>query len=142
MKATLGQVTIESIASFPLPEVDVKFTPAEWQLMRKLIRMAREHMDVVETDLSDYERLVYRNMVPVFVDIDDQVVKSLEKIASEHENINMNAVKDFHRYDWTEELNKNVATDEEIAAMRKAEEDEEAAQIAAVGTPLLPVNTP
>jgi len=128
MKATLEHVVVESLAEFGLPEVNVKFTAAEWQLMRKFIRTAREQMEVLETDLQEKERLVYKKMVPVLVDIDEQVAKSLEDIQSKYQNINMDAVKDFHRYDWTEELAKNVATAEEIAAMRK--EEEEAAELA------------
>lgn len=143
MKAKLEHVVVESLAEFGLPEVDVKFTAAEWQLMRKFIRMAREHMETLETELLEEERLVYKKMVPFFVEIDDQVAKSLEEIESKHNHVNMNAVKDFHRYDWTEELNQNVATDEEIAAMQKEQEEEEAAAQAAIGnTPQLPQNTP
>ena len=125
MKATLEHVVIDSLADFGLPEVDVKFTAAEWQLMRKFIRMAREHMETLETELLEEERLVYKKMMPFFMDIDEKVAASLEKIRSEHDgNVNMDAVKDFHRYDWTEELAKNVATKEEIAAMQKEEEEQ------------------
>lgn len=124
MKATLEHVVVESLAAFGLPQIDVKFTAAEWQLMRKFIRIAREHIDVLEYELPKDEQLVYKKMMPILVEIDDQVAKSLEKIHSEHDGVNMNAVKDFHRYDWTEELNKNVATDEEIAEMRKEAEEE------------------
>ena len=136
MKAVLEHVVVDSLAEFGIPEIDVKFTAAEWQLMRKFVRMAKEHLDVIESDLSPYEQLVYKKMVPFFMEIDQQVAKSLEDIKSKHENVNMDAVKDFHRYDWSEELAKNVATDEEIAAMRK--EEEEAAQITTGGTPQLP----
>lgn len=127
MKATLEHVTVESLAPFPLPEVDVKFTTAEWKLTRKFIRMAREHMETLETELQENERLVYKKMMPIMIDIDEKVTKSLEKIHSEHENVNMNAVEDFHRYDWTEELNQNVATEEEVAEMMKEEEAAEQA---------------
>lgn len=135
MKATLEHVMVESLATFGLPEVDVKFTAAEWQLMRKFVRMAREHMEVLETELLEEERLVYKKMVPFFMDIDEKVAKSLEEIESKHSRVNMAAVKDFHRYDWTEELNQNIATDEEMAAMRKAEEEEEKAAQVPVGIP-------
>lgn len=135
MKAILEHVVVESLAPFGLPEVDVKFTAAEWQLIRKFIRMAREHMETLETELVEEERLVYKKMVPFFVDIDEKVAKSLKEIQDKYNNVNMNAVKDFHRYDWTEELEKNVATNEEIAAMQKEEEEEEAAAVAAQALP-------
>ena len=142
MKAVLEHVTVESLAPFPLPEVDVKFTTAEWQLMRKLIRMAREHMETLETELQENERLVYKKMIPFFVEIDGKVAESLEKIQKEHENVNMDAVRDFHRYDFTEELNQNVATDEEVAEMMKEEEEAEKAAVAAVVPPSQTGGTP
>lgn len=123
MKAILEHVVVESLAEFGIPEVDVKFTTAEWQLMRKFVRIAKEHLDVIESDLSPYEQLVYKKMIPIFMEIDNQVAKSLEEIKAKNEYINMDAVKDFHRYDWTEELAKNVATAEEIAAIQKEEEE-------------------
>jgi len=139
MKAMLEQVIVESLAPFPLPEIDVKFTTAEWKLMRKFVRMAREHMETLETELQENERLVYKKMIPIMIDIDEKVVKSLEKIHTEHENVNMNTVEDFHRYDWTEELNKNVATNEEVAEMMKEEEEaEQAANTCGCGQPHVP----
>jgi hypothetical protein len=138
MKAVLEHVQVESLAEFGMPEVSVKYTAAEWQLMRKFTRIAKEHLDIIESDLSPYEQIVYKKMVPFFMEIDEQIAKSLEDIRSKNEDINMDAVKDFHRYDWTEELAKNVATDEEIAAMRK--EEEEAIAAAAAQAP--PQTTP
>lgn len=138
MKATLEHVVVDSLAGFGIPEVSVKYTVAEWQLMRKFIRMAKEHLDVVESDLSPYEQLVYKKMMPFFMEIDEQVAKSLDDIKSKHEHVNMDAVKDFHRYDWSEELAKNVATAEEVAAMRKEEEDAIAAAVATAATAASP----
>lgn len=143
MKATLEHVVVESLAEFGLPQVDVKYTAAEWQLMRKFVRMAREHMETLETDLQQEERLVYKKMLPIFVEIDEQVAKSLDEIQKKHENINMNAVKDFHRWDFSEELAQNIATEEEMAAMRKEQEEAEAAAQAAIqGQVPVPPTTP
>jgi hypothetical protein len=130
MKATVESVKVDTLADFDLPEVSVKFTAAEWQLIRRFVRIAKEHMEITELELPTKDQLVYKKMVPFFMEIDEQVTKALNKIQSEHENVNMDIVRDFHRYDWTEELSKNVATDEEIAAMRKEEEEEAAAQAA------------
>ena len=127
MKATLEHVKVESLAAFGFPEVDVKFTAAEWQLVRKFIRMAKEHMDVIDSGLSPYEQAVYKKMIPFFMEIDEQLTKSLDKIKDELTDVNIDVVKDFHRYDWTEELDKNVATDEEVEAMRKEQAESEEA---------------
>jgi hypothetical protein len=137
MKATLESVMVESLATFGLPEVHVKYTAAEWQLVRKFIRMAREHMDTLETELPQEDRLVYKQMVPVFVDIDEKVGNSLDEIKTKYEDANMAAVRDWHRWDFSAELAQNVATEEEVAQMIKEEEEAEAAAVVAIaqGTP-------